>query len=188
MQREYKNTSLGKRNCNLQKIGMQARDKALQNVNPSETTSPTFSYATNAPSNPFSLFPALSPTSVTLQQDCIPAALTTDALSQSPVPSSHRCYSSGLVSSSESMPLQESILLQGAIPSSESVPLPRSSPALSSTSQSNSQVRPIRNKVREGLRNCTLQFLEEKLSKEMELKKQKLHLEQEKLQFEKQKI
>lgn len=47
---------------------------------------------------------------------------------------------------------------------------------------------PIRNKVRNGLKNSTLQFLEEKHNKEIELEKQKLQLEQEKLKFEKEKF
>ncbi|KYN27936.1 hypothetical protein ALC57_02656 [Trachymyrmex cornetzi] len=71
-----------------------------------------------------------------------------------------------------------------ALPSPGSVPSPRSLSTSPRTPLSTLQ-GPIRNKVRGGLKNSTLYFLEEKHNKEIQFEKQKLQLEEEKLQFEK---
>jgi len=175
LQREYK-SSRKNNNSSLQKLGTQARDTALKNVYTSEATSelevqeltsPIFSYPNVSPM--FSPLSILSPTPVSLQQDSISSAYSTDTVvrNPSPVPSPQQCFLPGL----------------------GSVPLLRPSSTLSSTIPlSPSQVGPIRNKVRGGLKNSTLQFLEEKRNKEIELEKQKLQLEQEKLKFEKEKF
>lgn len=176
LQREYNcyQHKSKKSNSNLQKLGTQARNRALKNVDPlnitahefevQELMSSTSSCAANtSSSNPMCPSPSdLVPTSESVEQEFISFPCLTDT-SENTVLSSLPC------SKESQSPLKRSALLSPKIPLSSST------------------VSPIK-RVRSGLKTSTLQFLEEKNKKEIDLQAQKLQLEKEKLQFEKEKF
>lgn len=92
LQRKYK-SSRKNNNSSLQKLGTQARDTALKNVYTSEATgeleiqeltSPISLYPNVSPM--FSPLPILSSTPVSLQQDSISSAYSTDTVVRNPSP------------------------------------------------------------------------------------------------------